>query len=101
MNELENMIKENFDTFLILLLIFFLLKEGVEDMEVLIALVALLFNDKAPISSFIWIFENGYFKRTSFLSIYPWKISLFLFIPAVLKTKSCSSNMLYKISLVS
>lgn len=53
MNELENMIKENFDTFLILLLIFFLLKEGVEDMEVLIALVALLFNDKAPISSFI------------------------------------------------
>ena len=42
MNYLEIMIKENFDTFLILLLIFFLIKEGVEDMETLLALTCLL-----------------------------------------------------------
>ena len=42
MNDLEIMIKENFDTFLILALIFFLIKEGVEDMGTLIVLVCLL-----------------------------------------------------------
>lgn len=42
MNNLETMIKENFDTFLILILIFFLIKEGVEDMEVLGSLIFLL-----------------------------------------------------------
>ncbi len=42
MNNLEVMIKENFDTFLILILIFFLIKEGVEDIETLIALTCLL-----------------------------------------------------------
>lgn len=42
---LENLlitVKENFDTILILSLIFFLLKEGVEDMETIIALALLL-----------------------------------------------------------
>ena len=42
MNNLDFIIKENFDTFLILILIFFLIKEGVEDMETLIALICLL-----------------------------------------------------------
>ena len=42
MNDLEVIIKENFDTFLILALIFFLTNEGVEDMWTLIALVCLL-----------------------------------------------------------
>lgn len=44
MNHLDMMIKENFDTILILLLIFFLIKEGVEDMETLLALTFLLFT---------------------------------------------------------
>ena len=44
MNFLNLEIKENFDTFLILLLIIFLIKEGVEDMETLLALVCLLFS---------------------------------------------------------
>lgn len=44
MKDLEFMIKENFDTFLILILIFFLIKEGVEDTETLFALVCLLLN---------------------------------------------------------
>ena len=42
MNDLEIIVKENFDTFLILALIFFLIKEGVEDMGTLIVLVCLL-----------------------------------------------------------
>lgn len=42
MKDLELMIKENFDTFLILIIIFFLIKEGVEDMETIFALVLLL-----------------------------------------------------------
>ena len=42
MKDLELMIQENFDTFLILFLIFFLIKEGVEDMEAIFALVLLL-----------------------------------------------------------
>ena len=44
MNNLEFMIKENYDTILIVLLIFFLIKEGVEDMETLLALTLLLFS---------------------------------------------------------
>lgn len=44
MKDLELMIQENFDTFLILFLIFFLIKEGVEDMEAIFALVLLLLN---------------------------------------------------------
>lgn len=42
MKDLELMLKENFDTFLILIIIFFLMKEGVEDMETILALVFLL-----------------------------------------------------------
>ena len=42
MKNLELMLKDNFDTFLILIIIFFLIKEGVEDMGTLIALVSLL-----------------------------------------------------------
>ena len=41
---MESLIKDNFDTFLILLLIFFLIKEGVEDITTIISLVALLFS---------------------------------------------------------
>ena len=44
MMNLERMIKENFDTFLIVILIFFFIKEGVEDMETLLALTCLLFS---------------------------------------------------------
>ena len=44
MNQLEIIIKENFDTILIVLLIFLLIKEGVEDMETLFALIFLLFT---------------------------------------------------------
>ena len=44
MKDLELMIQENFDTFLILSLIFFLIKEGVEDMEAIFALILLLLN---------------------------------------------------------
>ena len=44
LNNLEIILKENFDTILILVLILFLLKEGVEDMETLLALICLLFN---------------------------------------------------------
>ena len=51
MNDFEKIIKENFDTILILLLIFFLIKEGVEDMEVLIALISLLFCDSTNTST--------------------------------------------------
>ena len=41
---MESLIKNNFDTFLILLLIFFFIKEGVEDITTIISLVALLFS---------------------------------------------------------
>lgn len=44
MNNLEIIIKENYDTILLVLLIFFLIKEGVEDMETLLALTMLLFS---------------------------------------------------------
>lgn len=44
MNNLEIKIKENYDTILIVLIIFFLIKEGVEDMETLLALTLLLFS---------------------------------------------------------
>ena len=44
MKDLELMLQENFDTFLILFLIFFLIKEGVEDMEAIFALILLLLN---------------------------------------------------------
>lgn len=44
MNNLDMLLKENFDTFLILVLIFFLIKEGVEDMETILLLVLLFFN---------------------------------------------------------
>lgn len=44
MKDLELMIQKNYDTFLILILIFFLIKEGVEDMEAIFALVLLLLN---------------------------------------------------------
>ena len=44
MNDLELMIKDNFDTFLILVIIFFLIKEGVEDIGTIFALVCLLLN---------------------------------------------------------
>lgn len=44
MNNLENILKENFDTILILTLIIFLIKEGGEDMETLFALIALLIS---------------------------------------------------------
>lgn len=44
MNNLEIILKENYDTILILLLIFFLIKEGVEDTETLLALTLLLFS---------------------------------------------------------
>ena len=42
MKNLELMLKDNFDTFLILIIIFFLIKEGVEDMETILPLVLLL-----------------------------------------------------------
>lgn len=44
MIDFKDMLKDNFDTILILIIIFFLLKEGVEDMEVLIALIGLLLS---------------------------------------------------------
>lgn len=44
MNQFEFLIKENFDTILILILIFFFIKEGVEDMETLFALTFLLLS---------------------------------------------------------
>lgn len=42
MKDFELMIKDNFDTFLILAIIIFLIKEGVEDIETILALVCLL-----------------------------------------------------------
>jgi len=42
MNYWNETLKNNFDTILLLLLIFFLIKEGVEDMETLLALTCLL-----------------------------------------------------------
>ena len=42
MKDLELMIQKNYDTFLILILIFFLIKEGVEDTESIFALFLLL-----------------------------------------------------------
>lgn len=44
MNNFDMLLKENFDTFLILVLILFLIKEGVEDMETILLLVLLFFN---------------------------------------------------------
>ena len=44
MSDLKDILKDNFDTILILIIIFFLLKEGVEDMEAFLALIALLFS---------------------------------------------------------
>lgn len=44
MNDFKNVLEENFDTILIGTLIFFLIKEGVEDMETIIALICLFLN---------------------------------------------------------
>ena len=41
---MESLIKENFDTFLIIIILLFLIKEGVEDITIIISLVALLFS---------------------------------------------------------
>ena len=43
-NNFDTLLKENFDTFLILTLLFFLVKEGVEDMEIVILLILLFIN---------------------------------------------------------
>ena len=43
-NNFETLLKENFDTFLILVLILFLVKEGVEDMETIFLLVLLFLS---------------------------------------------------------
>ena len=44
MNSLLEIIEKNFDTILLLLLIFFLIKEGGEDTEVIVALGFLLIS---------------------------------------------------------
>lgn len=43
-NNFDTLLKENFDTFLILVLILFLVKEGVEDMETIFLLVLLFLS---------------------------------------------------------
>lgn len=43
-NNFDMLLKENFDTFLILVLILFLVKEGVEDMETIFLLVLLFLS---------------------------------------------------------